>query len=187
MEKKDAGVLNLTKLIDKPAFDLRLAVPDDIPAVAALYDGARLDLRERGVDQWQDGYPNAQTAREDLERGRLYVAEAEGRLIAAAAVYVGHEPTYDRIYEGQWGSGQQICGLIHRIAVSPDARRRGAASAIMALCAQLARSAGLSVLRCDTHRDNLVMRRTLEKNGYVPRGTILLQNGAERVAYERLL
>lgn len=177
----------MAKLIGKPAFDLRLAVPGDISSVAALYEEARRDLRRRGVDQWQDGYPNEGTARADMERGVLYAAEAEGGLIAAAAVYVGHEPTYDMIYNGEWGSDARICGLIHRIAVSPDARRRGTASAFVALCAQLSREAGLSVLRCDTHRDNLPMRRTLEKNGFVLRGVILLQSGAQRVAYEKLL
>lgn len=177
----------MTKLIDKPPLVLRRAVPEDIPAVTALYDAAKRSLFERGVDQWQDGYPNEETALADIERGVGYVAEAEGVIIATAAIYVGHEPTYDRIYGGAWGSDSRICGLIHRIAVLPQARRRGAASAMMELCARLTKEAGLTVLRCDTHRDNRPMRRTLERNGYVLRGVIRLESGAERVAYERIL
>lgn len=177
----------MARLNDKPSPILRPAVPGDIPAITALYDAARRGMREQGIDQWQDGYPNEETARADIARGISYVAEEAGALIATAAVYVGHEPTYDVIYDGAWGSEDREYGVIHRIAVSPDARRRGAASAIMDLCARLTESAGLSVLRCDTHRDNAAMRRTLEKNGYVARGVIRLTSGALRVAYERRL
>lgn len=46
---------------------------------------------------------------------------------------------------------------------------------------------GVRSLRCDTHRGNTVMRHTLEKNGYVLCGVIYLRDGAERVAYEKLL
>lgn len=173
--------------MDKPQISLRPAVPGDIPAITALYEAARARFRQQGIDQWQDGYPNAETAAEDIRKGLCTVAEAEGRMIATAAVYVGHEPTYDVIFDGQWGRDAQTYGIIHRIAVSPDAKRRGAASAMMELCADLTKKAGLSVLRCDTHRDNTPMRRTLEKNGYQYRGVIRLVSGAWRVAYERIL
>lgn len=169
------------------AFIVRKARAEDVPAIAALYELARVGLRERGVDQWQDGTPNEGSAREDIESGIGWVLEEDGVVMATAAVYVGHEPTYDVVYDGAWrGTGERY-GIIHRLAVSPEARRHGAASALMDLGARLTREAGLSVLRCDTHRDNLPMRRTLERNGFVLRGTIRLRSGAMRVAYEKLL
>ena len=168
-------------------FTVRKARLGDVPAMAGLYDLARAGLRERGVDQWQDGTPNADSAREDIESGVGWVLEEDGVVLATAAVYVGHEPTYDLIWDGTWqGTGERY-GIIHRLAVSPEARRHGAASALMDLGARLTREAGLSVLRCDTHRDNLPMRRTLERNGFVLRGVIRLRSGALRVAYEKLL
>ena len=168
-------------------FTERKARLADIPAMAGLYDLARAGLRERGVDQWQDGTPNADSAREDIESGAGWVLEEDGVVLATAAVYVGHEPTYDLIWDGTWrGTGERY-GIIHRLAVSPEARRHGAASALMDLGARLTREAGLSVLRCDTHRDNLPMRWTLERNGFVLRGVIRLRSGALRVAYEKLL
>ena len=168
-------------------FTVRKARLEDVPAMAGLYDLARAGLRERGVDQWQDGTPNSDSAREDIESGIGWVLEESGVVLATAAVYVGHEPTYDLIRDGAWqGTGERY-GIIHRLAVSPEARRHGAASALMDLGARLTREAGLSVLRCDTHRDNLPMRRTLERNGFVLRGVIRLRSGAARVAYEKLL
>ena len=144
-------------------------------------------MRASGTDQWQDGYPNAGTAAEDIERHIAWVAELEGRVVATAAVYAGHEPTYDAIYDGRWRTDCAEYGIIHRIAVDPAAKRRGVGSLVMDLCAQLARKSGLPSARCDTHEGNLAMRRALERNGYVYRGRIRLASGAWRVAYERIL
>ena len=40
-------------------------------------------------------------------------------------------------------------------------------------------------LRIDTHRDNYVMQRLLEKNGFVRCGLIDLREGGERIAYQK--
>lgn len=167
--------------------EMRRAARGDIPRMAELYELARGTIRALGIDQWQTGGPDAKTAEEDITGGRAWVLEAEGRVIATAAVYVGHEPTYDVIYDGRWITGNERYGIIHRIAVDPRARNLGAASAIMDFCAALSRKAGAGSARCDTHEGNVVMRHTLEKNGYRYCGVIRLRDGAERVAYERVL
>ncbi len=166
---------------------IRDAKTSDIPRVAELYDLARASLRALGIDQWQDGYPNEETALADITRGISRVVERDGLVVATAAVYVGHEPTYDAIYNGAWLADAPEYGIIHRIAVDPGLKRLGAASFIMDHCASLTRAAGLSVLRCDTHAGNAAMRAALEKNGYARRGIIRLLSGAERVAYEKLI
>ena len=40
-------------------------------------------------------------------------------------------------------------------------------------------------LRIDTHRDNAPMRGALEKLGFVPCGTVTVDDGTERIAYEK--
>ena len=166
---------------------IRPAGCGDVPRMGQLYDMARASLHALGVDQWQDGYPYENTARLDSDAGRAAVAVRDGVIIATAAVYVGHEPTYDKLYGGEWALDSQSYGIIHRIAVAPEAKNTGVASMIMDYCAGLAVSAGLSCARCDTHEGNRPMRHTLEKNGYVLRGVIYLESGAPRVAYEKIL
>ena len=41
-------------------------------------------------------------------------------------------------------------------------------------------------LRCDTHEDNVPMRRALESFGFRECGTITVANGTERIAYDWL-
>ncbi len=169
------------------AVTIRDGAEGDLDKIAALYDEARKSMRALGIDQWQQGTPNRDTAAADMKNGILRVLTENGVILAAAAVYVGHEPTYDVIYGGGWALCEPRYGIIHRIAVAPDLRRRGAASAIMDYCAEISLAAKVRSLRCDTHYGNTPMRRTLEKNGYVLRGTILLADGAERAAYEKIL
>lgn len=166
---------------------IRNAKPNDTAEILRILESAKQSLRALGVDQWQNGYPNEDSIRADIEAGYSRVLEENGILLATAAVYVGHEPTYDAIYGGTWQTQENRYGIIHRIAVAPQARNRGAASALIAYCASLARSENIPSLRCDTHPDNRIMQHTLEKNGYVRCGTIYLADGAVRLGYEKLL
>ena len=166
---------------------IRDAVEGDIPKLIRLYDLARSSMKAMGTDQWQDGSPNGETALEDIRLGISRVVERNGLVIATAAAYVGHEPTYDTIYDGAWSSDARTYGIIHRIAIDPESKRQGVGSFMMEYCAGITLAAGLSVLRCDTHAGNAPMRAALEKNGYVYRGVIRLGSGAERVAYEKLI
>ena len=41
-------------------------------------------------------------------------------------------------------------------------------------------------LRIDTHRDNRIMRRLIEKSGFTYCGVIVLADGSERLAYQKI-
>jgi RimJ/RimL family protein N-acetyltransferase len=58
---------------------------------------------------------------------------------------------------------------------------------ILGHVADRARAMNRRSLRIDTHRGNVVMRRMLEKNGFRFCGVIYLENGDERVAYEKIV
>ena len=170
----------------KHNMELRKARPEDLPEIAKIYDSARAALNAQGVDQWQDGYPNESSAREDICAGRGYVLVENGAVAATACLDFGHEPTYDKVYGGQWkGTGEY--GFLHRVAVLPVCKGKGAAGLFFGELKRLAKERGVTVLRGDTHRDNLPMQRTMAKNGFEPRGTILLEDGSQRIAFECLL
>jgi RimJ/RimL family protein N-acetyltransferase len=54
------------------------------------------------------------------------------------------------------------------------------------LAEEFCRKKGVSLLRIDTHEDNKRMQHILAKNGFVYCG-IVLQNGSDRLAYEKKL
>ncbi|MBQ8402150.1 MAG: GNAT family N-acetyltransferase, partial [Clostridia bacterium] len=142
-------------------------------------------------DQWQNGYPAQADIEKDIAADVLWVSEEAdipGKIASVFALIFTGEPTYDRIVDGQWRTGDsRNYAAIHRITVSPDFRNRGVAGQIMAFGKRMAKEKGFASMRIDTHRGNLAMRGMLEKNGFVHCGTIFLENGDPRVAYETLL
>lgn len=165
---------------------LRLAVKEDVPAVAELYDLARDALKAAGVSQWQDGYPNGDDALADIEAGHGYVLTEDGRVVGFACLAFGVEHTYDVIEQGGW-LGRGDYGFLHRVAVAPEMKGRGAAGLFFDELKRQARERGVRVIRGDTHRDNLSMQRVMAKNGLELRGVIHVEDGTERLAYECIL
>ena len=84
---------------------------------------ARRSLHAAGIDQWQGDYPSADDFLRDVAQGIAVVMEADAKPVGIAAVYIGTEPTYAVMEEGAWRTNQSRYGMIHRIAIHPDAKK----------------------------------------------------------------
>ena len=137
-----------------------------------------------GVDQWQDGYPNVIPSAPTLNAtGRVLVEN--GAVIATAAVYVGHEATYDRSAAEAGGRTRLSTASSTAAAAAGEKQRRRLQ--IHGLLRGVSPARPASLPRCDRTQTNAIMQHTLEKNGYVRCGTIYLADGAPRIGYERVL
>lgn len=158
---------------------VRKAVFEDLENILELYKAAREFMRKTGnPNQWGDSHPARELLEGDIPEGRLYVVERDGEICGAFALIFGEDPTYSYIEGGSWISDEPY-GTIHRLGSN------GKASGIFAECVQFCLSQ-IAHLRADTHHDNKVMQALLEKQGFVKRGVIYLENGDPRVAYERV-
>ena len=177
------GGNTLLKLMGgKPSFvpkgKMRKTRPEDIDAVMALYDKGRARMRETGnTEQWTNGYPHRHMIEEDVKLGRSYVYEEDGVLHAVLALIWGEDPTYAEI-DGAWISDKTPYGTIHRIAA--DGELPGLGSWCIRWCLDLCGS-----IRIDTHEDNVLMRRALEKLGFAHCGNIICDEGTPRCAYQK--
>lgn len=169
--------------------NIRQSKAADLDALMSLFAEARGTIAALGIDQWQDGYPSEAVIARDIQRGQSYCIEADGQICATFALIDDGEPTYDRIHEGAWltGDGKGHYLAIHRVAIAVAMRGRGIATILLEYAADFARQHQMTSLRIDTHRGNVVMRRMLEKNGFTYCGIIYLESGAERVAYEKVI
>ena len=167
---------------------IRKAAPGDLDAVERIYEEARRFMRQsRNQTQWQNGYPAREDALSDMERGGLYICEEEpaegqeaaGEPLAVFSFFVGEEPNYRVIEEGNWAYPGPY-GVIHRIAVSEKARGKGAARFCMEYAEQHA-----PAMRIDTHADNLPMQGLIKSCGYRYAGIIFVEDGTPRYAYEK--
>lgn len=173
--------------MQQPEINIRKAQPEDLGALMEIIGQAVESLRERGVDQWQDGYPNEEVIREDIRKGISYVVctrvDGKEKIIATAAISFEPEETYADIYDGSWRAGLPYA-VIHRIATAESCKGRGAAGALIAFVRESCRSRGVKWMRIDTHRDNLVMQNFLEKHGFEKCGSITLADGSHRFGFD---
>lgn len=164
---------------------IRKTGTEDLEEVMHIYERAVCYMAETGnPNQWVAGYPSREMIAEDISRGVSYVMEENGCIEAVFAYIEGVDSTYINIENGAWRSFDTY-GTIHRLASA--GRQKGIARQCFAWCGQQAAAHGCASLRADTHTDNKIMQRALAQSGFVYCGVIHLENGAPRLAYERLL
>jgi hypothetical protein len=88
----------------------------------------------------------------------------------------GIEPNYQRIENGKWINNESYITL-HRIA--SDGKVKGIFKSIMEYCKTISDN-----IRIDTHENNLIMQKLIEKNGFKKCGTIYVADGTPRIAYQ---
>ncbi len=167
---------------------IRKTTSADIDALMEIFKEARGTIAKLGIDQWQNGYPSRDVIEADIAKEESYCVELDGIICGTFALIEDGEPTYDEIFGGEWisGDGDREYYAIHRVAIAVSCRGQGISGEIIDFAASQALAAGRNSLRIDTHRGNVVMRKMLEKQGFIHCGTIYLENGDERVAYEKI-
>lgn len=159
--------------------EIRKTVLGDFNKVMEIYENARQYMRENGnANQWGNGYPSAALIQEDIKEEKSYVCVDEGQIVGVFYFNIGPDPTYLNIYEGEWIKEGHY-GVVHRIASA--SRKKGVAS----YCLDWSMDKCPNI-RIDTHKDNIVMQNFLAKNGFIRCGIIYLENGAERIAYQKV-
>ena len=170
-------------MIEEYNMEIRLANEFDVNDIMEIIKQAQEDLRKRGIDQWQNGYPNKDTICKDIEQGYTYVLTEDSQIIGTAAIIFDGEETYNTIYDGQWLSDQGYV-VIHRIAIHRSKKGKGYARMILEHVKAMCKDKGIFSIKIDTHEDNRSMQRFLQKNGFSYCGIIYLLDGGKRLAFE---
>lgn len=160
------------------AYNIRKAKMQDLPRIEEIYAGARAFMAEHGnPNQWGKTHPTVSQLNQDIENGDLYVITDGAEIHGVFYFFVGPDPTYAEIFDGAWHSDDPY-GTVHRIA--------GDGSGGIVRTAVEFAGQWIGHLRIDTHEDNKVMQRALEKQGFRRCGIILTEDASPRIAYDRL-
>ena len=160
-------------------YQLRKAKMEDLPRIEEIYAYARGFMARTGnPNQWGNTTPVTSLLIDDIEKGDLYVLSDDGTIHGVFYFYIGIDPTYGIIEDGQWRSDTPY-GTIHRIASDGSGGVLAAAVAFG--------KTKINHLRIDTHEDNKIMQRAVAKFGFQRSGIIHLANGSPRIAYDLLL
>ena len=160
-------------------YHLRKACLKDKNTIWKILQQAIKSRKEEGSNQWQDGYPNPESIKNDI-----YVLESENKILGYSAVIFDKEPAYE-IIEGKWLSDQQYL-VIHRVAVSEDFIGLGIATKIFQEIEKIAISNNIFSIKVDTNFDNIPLLKILDKLNYTYCGEVYFR-GSARKAFEKLL
>lgn len=171
-----------------------MAQPTDMTDIMKVMEAAKGIMRSSGnMHQWTGGYPSEVVIMSDMERGGSFVVVEDDRVIAYFALLPSPEPTYDKIYKGEWKDDVQPYHVVHRIASYSDSCH--VFRDIMDFCFAVegCTVSGCSLspkcrnIRIDTHRDNTIMQHVVTQYGFSYCGIIFLANGEERLAYQKMV
>ena len=165
-------------------FKFRKAEITDINTIWELLQRAILRRKEDGSNQWQDGYPNLDVVKKDVDHGSGFVLTDADIIVGYCAVMVNDEPEYANI-QGKWLTDDDFVA-IHRVAISETYLGKGLAKKIMLHVEEYAVSNGIFSIKADTNFDNFSMLKVFEKLGYVFCGEVYFRN-SPRKAYEKIL
>jgi GNAT superfamily N-acetyltransferase len=162
----------------------RFANPQDSDAIWEILQQAIQRRKLDGSTQWQSGYPNLETVKNDITNGYCYVLTMENEIIASAALIFNHEPTYE-VIDGAWLTTGDFL-VVHRIAVSDKVAGKGIATQFFHYFEEHAKENKVYSIKVDTNFDNIPMLKILDKLGYTYCGEIQVSDGS-RKAFEKVL
>ena len=157
---------------------VRKATFRDLPRIEEIYAAARAFMVRTGnPNQWGKTHPPHAQLVQDIEEQHLFVVCSDAVIHGVFYLYIGEDPTYKEIYDGDWHADRQY-GTIHRIAGDGS-------GGILKTAVEF--SAGMvDYLRIDTHHDNAVMQKAVEKVGFRRCGIIYIADGTPRIAYDKV-
>ena len=153
--------------------NIRLANTSDTNRIFEIYEYARAYMKAHGnPNQWGDNRPEKSLTKDDIKNQRCYVMEDEGHIFACFVFTIG----FEKEYEAKFPSNDKY-GVIHRVA--RDGSKRGIVEQIVDFA-----KGKVNLLRIDTHEDNKIMQKVIERQNFKRLGIIYLEDKSARILYE---
>ena len=165
-------------------YNFKKADITDIPEIWAILQQAIIRRKNDGSNQWQDGYPNPEVIKKDIEKGYGYVLTDGENAIGYCAILINDEPEYLKI-EGKWLTNADFV-VFHRVAIAEKYLGKNLSQKIIDFIEEFARKNNIKSLKADTNHDNFAMMKIFEKSGFTFCGIVHFR-GSPRRAYEKVL
>ncbi len=164
--------------------ELKSANIEDIEVAVKIINEAKAHLKEQGINQWQNGYPNYNVIKNDIIENKGYFIVNKDEILGYLCVDFDGEPAYDTL-KGAWNSDEKYV-VVHRLAFSQKARGKGAVHEVFDLVCKLSLDKNIDYFRVDTDADNAKMQHILKKIGFKFCGTIWFDN-SEKQAFDKII
>jgi hypothetical protein len=156
---------------------IELATSKNINRILKIYESAKKFMESQGNHQWHAGYPGFKLVKAEIKKKELYVVKDNDVIVAVFAFTLGVDHTYLNI-KGKWLNDEPY-GTIHRLAKEKEAK--GVLKEVVDYCFTKTNN-----IRIDTKYSNKAMISKLLNLGFKECGIIVLDNGEDRIAYQKV-
>ncbi|MGY0836468.1 GNAT family N-acetyltransferase [Aerococcus urinaeequi] len=163
---------------------LRGSVESDMTQLTCMLEDAIALLAMNSIDQWQNGTISREILLDAIMHDQAFVWEQrDSGGIAGFCVLDTYDELYENLVEGEWiVSGSYLA--IHRVMVSKHLRGSKVTTQMFLDIKKMGILNNIDALRIDTHPDNIMMQKTLKRNGFVRTGLLYMPSGSPRYTYE---
>lgn len=152
---------------------IRKASPEDVGELLGLVRCCVRGMREAGIDQWDDVYPDEQTIRDDVVAGTAHVSVDDEGIAGMVVLNEQQDPTYVAV---PWQYVGRV-GVVHRLMVRPAQEGRGVGRDLLRFAEQRAMEVGYDCIRLDAFPKNPRAIRLYERAGYRLAGHVEMRKG----------
>lgn len=122
--------------------EFRLAKPEDLSEIQAVYRQLIEHMGENNVVLWNDEYPH-EVFEEDIASGRLFVLLDDGKIISAVAL----NPSHEGASAVGWEEPSAMAVYLERLGVHAAYERQGIGRLMVEESMEIARQQGAAYLR----------------------------------------
>ncbi|WP_119317475.1 GNAT family N-acetyltransferase [Companilactobacillus formosensis] len=157
---------------------IKRAQVSDLTEIMKIIGQAQAMLKADGSPQWQNGYPDTETIKNDILAQQCWILIVDGKIAGTATLIVADDPNYHDITNGQWENNTDPYATIHRIAINPDYAGQHLGKIFVSNLISHSYQNGIRNFRIDTHQLNKRMQALAKSSGYVHRGKIYVSEPA---------
>jgi GNAT superfamily N-acetyltransferase len=156
---------------------IRAASDKDVDRVMQLVADCIADMRQAGIEQWDDVYPDRATVGQDARDGTMYLASIDSTPVGTVVVNDFQDVEYAAV---PWTIGAARVAVVHRLMIDPRYQRRGIARELMRFAEARADELGYGAVRLDAFSENPRALRLYRDLGYHDAGYVTLRKGVFR-------
>jgi ribosomal protein S18 acetylase RimI-like enzyme len=152
----------------KPSMEIVRAGEKHASSIIEVIRACVHSMRQAGIFQWDEMYPNKDLVEEDMREGALYVAQEKGITLGAVCLNEKQDAAY---HEVKWyGTGPVL--VVHRLCVDPVCQGQGVARRLMDFAEEYARQHTYASIRLDAYSGNSRAVKLYETRGYRKAGQV---------------
>ncbi len=155
---------------------IRTITREDIPVVMKMINEAKVNMKNMGIDQWQDGSPSIET----LEK---YVIAKNGFInedLTAFGALVESDPDYKKYLSGNYV-------VLHTFVVDQSLRGKGISDEFFDEILKIVVEKKYEIFGVDTHRDNEAMMAFITRHDFTKLGDVFIDGVKPRIAFYKKL